>query len=70
MKINASKVLRIYVAAVCVITVVGLLYVYLLPPASMQTDRDGVAHLTPKVLHPDTGDTVELSTLIRHYRGD
>lgn len=70
MKINASQVLRAYVAVVSVVTVVGLLYVYLMPPASMQTDRDGVAHLTPGVLNPETGEAVDLSTLIRHYRGD
>ena len=47
-----------------------LVYVYAFPPKSMFSDRDGVAHFTPPVSHPETGEAIPLGDLIRHYRGD
>ena len=61
---------KAYVSLVAVISVASLVYVYVFPPASLQTDRDGVPHFTPPVAHPETGKAVPLGDLIRHYRGD
>lgn len=66
----AGIILRIYVLFVALASVLGLLYIYLNPPPSMRAARDGVAHFTPTVLHTETGEPVQLGTLIRHYRGD
>ena len=66
----ASALLKIYVAGIALASVLGLLYVYISPPSSMQSDRDGVAHFTPPVMHAETGEPVSLGELMRHYRGD
>jgi len=61
---------RAYVALVALICVVSLIYVYAFPPASMQTDRDGIPHFTPQVEHPETGEAINMGALVRHFRGD
>ncbi len=47
-----------------------LVYVYALPPESMQVSREGVPLLTPKVLHPETGEPLDVNDLVRLYKGD
>ena len=66
----ASILTKAYVAVVTAICVASLVYVYAFPPPSMFASRDGVPHFTPAVAHPETGEPIELGTLIRHYRGD
>lgn len=63
-------ILKIYVFSVAMVSVVGLFYVYLVPPDSMFVNREGVPHLTPPVIHAETGEPVPLGDLIKHYRGD
>ena len=65
-----ASLLKAYVAAVAIISIAGLYYVYLKPPPSMQVDRDGVAHFTPPVMHAETGEPVPLGNLMRHFTGD
>ncbi len=64
------RLAHLYVLATALITLASLAYVYAKPPASMKVNRDGVTHLSPPVINPDTGESVELSALVRHYRGD
>ena len=61
---------RAYVALIAVICMITLLYAYLMPAPSLSTTRDGVPFFTPPVIHPETGDALELGELIRHYKGD
>lgn len=61
---------QLYIASVAIVTVATLVYVYVKPLHSMQVDRDGIAHFTPPVINPDTGDAIDLGTLVRHYQGD
>jgi len=65
-----ATLLKIYVIAVSVITVVGLIYVYVMPPQSMLIDQEGIDHFTPSVIHAETGEPVALGELVRHFRGD
>ncbi|MGI9381657.1 MAG: hypothetical protein ACR2PO_00760 [Methyloligellaceae bacterium] len=65
-----SLLTRLYVAIISVISLVSLIYVYAVPPNSLAVDRDGVPHFTPPVAHPETGKSLPLADLIRHYRGD
>lgn len=68
---TATKlVMGIYGWGALVVTVAGLAWMFIAPPPSMRVDRDGVAHFTPMVEHPITGDAVSMGALIRHYRGD
>ena len=59
-----------YMLIVATISVVALVYVYAFPPSSMFATRYGVPHFTPKVMHPETGKSVSVNELVRHYRGD
>jgi hypothetical protein len=66
----AKLIMNAYGWGAMAVTVVGLAWLLIAPPPSMRVDRDGVAHFTPPVEHPITGDSVSVNTLIRHYRGD
>lgn len=66
----ASKITQSYVWFIAVLSLACLVYVYAFPPTSMFSDRDGIAHFTPAVLHPETGVAIDLGDLIKHYRGD
>lgn len=67
---NQERFMRLYVAAVSLVCIVGLAVVYGMPPDSMKTNRDGVDHFTPSVINPETGDPIEMGDLIKHFRGD
>jgi len=59
-----------FAALVSALSLAVLIYVYAVPLDSMQKTRDGAPHFAPQVIHPETGESVELGRLIRHYRGD
>lgn len=60
----------LYVVAVSLTCLASLVYVYLMPPASLQSTRDGVPFFTPPVEHPETGDPLDLGELVRHFKGE
>ncbi len=62
--------IRYYSILIGIISAVALVYVYAFPPESMQVSRNGVPHFTPPIVNPDTGESMDLDELIRHYRGD
>lgn len=66
----AKLVMSIYAWGALVVSLGGIAAMLIAPPQSLRTDRDGVAHFTPKVEHPETGEAVSVNALIRHYRGD
>lgn len=51
------------------ISVCALLYVFLFPPKTMFTDKYGVPHFTPQVIHPETGELLTIGQLIKHFKG-
>jgi len=67
---EGDRLISLYSLLITFVCVIGLLYVYLIPPASMKTNRDGIAHFTPKVINPETGESIDMGDLIRHFRGD
>ncbi|GKY88431.1 hypothetical protein [Sinisalibacter aestuarii] len=68
---TASRLfMNVYSWGAMVVSVAGLVWMLISPPPSMHVDRDGVAHFTPMVEHPITGEAVSMNALIRHYRGD
>lgn len=62
--------MSVFSAAVAVLTVAGLAYIYVAQPPYLHADRDGVPYFTPDVIHPVTEEAVDMGTLIRHYRGE
>ena len=65
-----TRLTQAYMIAVSVVSLLALAYIYVFPPQSMFTSREGVPHFSPKVAHPETGDPLTLNELVRHYRGD
>lgn len=66
----AKLFMHVYAWSALAITLAVLAAMLIAPPASMRVDRDGVPYFTPKVLDPATGQAVDMSVLVRHYRGD
>jgi len=62
--------MHVYAWSALAITLAGLAAMLIAPPASMRADRDGVAYFTPKAIDPENGKAVDMSVLVRHYRGD
>jgi len=65
-----TKFTTIYVVAIALISLGGLVFVYAVPPMSMKNDRNGIPHFTPQVVHPETGEAIDMGDLVKHYRGD
>ncbi len=63
-------VMKVYSIGIGLLSLGVLVYVYAVPPESMQVSREGVPHYTPKVLHPETGEPLDINDLVRHYKGD
>jgi len=69
-KITGDRLLGSYSFLIALVCVAGLIFVFLKPPASMKTDRDGIAHFTPSVINPETGEAIDMNDLVRHFKGD
>lgn len=65
-----KKMTTAYVATVSLLSVAVLIYISIVDMPSMRNSRDGVPHLSPPVVNPDTGEALDLNRLVRHFRGD
>ena len=65
-----ALLMRGYVFLITLICLGSLVFVYAYPPESLRTTRDGVPFFTPPVEHPETGESLDLGDLIRHYKGE
>ncbi|WP_275099079.1 hypothetical protein [Sedimenticola hydrogenitrophicus] len=52
------------------ISIASLVYISVVQPDYLRSDRDGVPFYTPPVINPDGGEPVEMGELIRHYKGE
>lgn len=62
--------LSVFSALVGITAIATLIYVLAAGPDYLGYSRDGVPHLTPKVAHPQTGEALDMGTLIKHYKGE
>jgi len=56
-----KKYALVYVVAIALLSLGGLV---------MKTDRNGIPHLTPQVINPETGEAIDMGDLVKHFRGD
>jgi len=56
--------------AVTGLTIASITYILIEQPEYLTKDRDGVPFYTADVLHPETGEAIKMSDLIRHYKGE
>lgn len=61
--------MRIVVGLVALLSLGALIYVYAFPPPSMRVSRDGVPYFTPPTINPETGETLAIDRLVRHFKG-
>jgi len=61
---------RIYVVAVAITSLAGLIYVFAFPPASMRVSAQGVPYFTPPVINPENGEPLDVDALVRHFKGE
>ena len=62
--------LSIYSVLVGLITLVTLFYITTTPPDYLSYSRDGIPHLSPDVIHPQTGEPLTINKLVKHYKGE
>lgn len=62
--------MKLYSLFIGLVSLGVLIYIYAFPPESMKVSREGVPHFTPKVVHPETGEPIDINDLVRHYKGD
>lgn len=65
-----KKLSQLYLAVVAVVSLLTLVYTSFFDVPGMRVTADGVPHLSPPVLNPDTGEPVDLGVLVRHFQGD
>ena len=51
------------------ISIGGLAYIFMDPPAYLHATRQGVPYFTPPVINPADGKVLDLNMLVRHYQG-
>ena len=51
------------------ISIGGLAYIFMDPPAYLHATRQGVPYFTPQVINPADGKALDLNMLVRHYQG-
>ncbi len=51
------------------ISIAGLAYIFMDPPAYLHATRQGVPYFTPPVINPADGKALDLNMLVRHYQG-
>lgn len=61
--------IRLFVAIGALASIASLVWVFAFPPASLRVNRDGVPHFTPPTVHPYSGETLRVETLVEHYKG-
>ncbi len=63
-------IMRIFICFVTTLSISVLLYVYVFPPKSTRVSKNGVPFFTPHVTHPETGKSLSVDMLVRHYKGE
>ena len=62
--------MTIFAGLVATITVGALAYILVVQPEYLRKTRNGVPYFTPPVIHPETGEPMDLERLVEHYRGE
>ena len=55
---------------ITLLTIGCFTYILWKQPPALHMTRDGVPFFTPAVIHPDTGESIPVGTLVRHFKAD
>lgn len=65
-----KKLSLFYVVGVSLVSLGVIVYTSVVDMPSMHVNKDGLPHLSPPVINPDTGESIELGVLVRNFTGD
>ena len=68
MKPSKQLQLTVFSVLIGVASAVAVIHVLIQPAERFAKSREGTPFFTPPVIDPDTGEALELDTLIRHYK--
>ena len=68
MRISKQLQLTLFAAAVALISVAAIVHVATQPLDELARTRQGTPFFTPPVLDPDTGQPIDIDTLVEHYK--
>ena len=68
MRISKQLQLTLFAAAVALISIGTIVHVATQPLDELARTRQGTPFFTPPVLDPDTGQPIEIDTLVEHYK--
>ena len=67
MRVPKHLQLTLFAAAVALVSVATIVHVAIQPLDELARTRQGTPFFTPPVLNPDTGEAIEMDTLVEHY---
>ena len=70
MNIKQMQALPVFSLLIAIISFGSLAYIYVAQPDYLKVSRDGTPFLTPPIIHPDSGEAIQIDELIRHYKGE
>ena len=65
-----KKLATLYVVVVSLVSLGVIVYTSVADMPSMQVSKDGLPHMSPPVINPDTGEKIDLGVLVRNFTGD
>ena len=68
MRVPKQLQLTLFAAAVALVSVAAVVHVANQPLDELARSRQGTPFFTPPVLNPDTGEAIEMDTLVEHYK--
>ena len=68
MRVPKHLQLTLFAAAVVLVSIASIVHVAIQPLDELARTRQGTPFFTPPVLNPDTGEPIEMDTLVEHYK--
>ncbi|MCY4221121.1 MAG: hypothetical protein OXC25_04070 [Thiotrichales bacterium] len=68
MRIPKHLQLTLFATAVALLSIASIIHVAVQPLDERTRTRQGTPFFTPPVINPDTGEAIEMDTLVEHYK--
>ena len=68
MRVPKHLQLTLFAAAVVIVSIASIVHIAIQPLDELARTRQGTPFFTPPVLNPDTGEGIEMDTLVEHYK--
>lgn len=68
MRVPKQLQLTLFAAAVVLVSIASIVHVAIQPLDELARTRQGTPFFTPPVINPDTGEGIQMDTLVEHYK--